>query len=243
MFQAKRALLSVSDKTGLVDFARDLASRGIELLSTGGSAKAIRDAGIAVTDVADVTGFPEIMGGRVKTLHPKIHGGILARRGTDESVMAEHGIDAIDLVVINLYPFEATINRQDTDLATAIENIDIGGPAMIRASAKNNASVLTVVDPADYASVSDALTANEVTDAMRLRFATKAFTHTANYDAAISRYLTEQSGSEDLGEYFVYGGARSSFLRYGENPHQQAAFYKDSGPQSGTLAGAELAQG
>lgn len=243
MWKPGRALLSVSDKTGLVDLARSLSTAGVELLSTGGSAKTLRDAGIAVTDVAEVTGFPEIMGGRVKTLHPMIHGGILARRGTDEEVMQAHGIAAIDLVIVNLYPFEQTINAPGTDLATAIENIDIGGPAMIRAAAKNHASVLTIVDPADYASTLDAIAAGTVDEKMRREFAARAYTHTACYDAAISGYLTNAVGGDVLGERLAYGGKRQSFLRYGENPHQRAAFYQDSGRLNGTLASADLLQG
>ncbi len=241
MTAIKRALLSVSDKTGIETLGRTLADASIEILSTGGTAAALRAANISVTDVANVTGFPEIMGGRVKTLHPKIHGGILARRGVDETVMAEHDIVGIDLVVINLYPFGATVDAVDVEFADAIENIDIGGPTMIRAAAKNHADVLIVTDPTDYEQVRA-----HVVEGRRLnhaQFAQKAFQHTAAYDAAIAAYLINQSNESNTAREFTLGGERVLTLRYGENPHQQAGFFKDSGYQSGTIAAAKQLQG
>lgn len=184
-----RALLSVSDKSGLIDLARALAARGVELLSTGGTAKAIRDAGLPVRDVAEVTGFPEMMDGRVKTLHPMIHGGLLGRSGVDDAVMAQHGIAPIDLLVLNLYPFEQVAANPDSSFDEVIENIDIGGPCMIRAAAKNHARVSVVVDPTDYARVA-ALLPEAPGAALRTELARKAFAHTAHYDGAITEYLT-----------------------------------------------------
>ena len=227
----RRALLSVSDKTGIVEFARALKERGIELLSTGGTARLLLQHGIAVKEVAEHTGFPEIMGGRVKTLHPKIHGGLLGRRGTDEDVMRDHGIEPIDLLAVNLYPFAATVARRDCSYDDAVDNIDIGGPAMVRAAAKNHASVTVVVDPGDYRSLLDDLAANQGSThiVMRQRLAAKAFAHTAQYDAMVSAYFTGAIGGEaptfadDLNLSF----RKHLDLRYGENPHQQAAFYKD----------------
>ena len=191
----KRALLSVSDKTGLVEFARALHGLKIELLSTGGTARLLRDAGISVQEVSEHTGFPEIMAGRVKTLHPKIHGGLLGRRGTDDAVMREHGIEPIDLLVVNLYPFEDAVAKPDCTLADAIENIDIGGPAMLRAAAKNHADVAVIVDPADYLQVQQELQSHQgtVSGATRLALATKAFAHTAAYDGAIANYLSARA--------------------------------------------------
>ncbi len=188
----ERALISVSDKTGVVAFARKLAKLGIEPIATGGTRRTLAEAGVPVTEVADLTGFPEIMGGRVKTLHPIIHGGILARREIDAEAMAEHGIRGIDLVAVNLYPFEATVARRDSTMAAAIENIDIGGPAMLRSAAKNHRSVLVVVDPGDYAEVAQRLEERRTDLEFRLRLAAKAFAHTARYDAAIARYLENQ---------------------------------------------------
>ena len=192
----KRALISVSDKNGVVTFARGLAELGTELISTGGTRRTIAEAGVAVTEVADVTGFPELMDGRVKTLHPLIHGGILARRGEDEAVMARHGIVGIDMVVVNLYPFEDTVAQPDCTLADAIENIDIGGPAMLRSAAKNHRDVLVVVEPTDYSDVLRMLQAGGSRYEDRLRLAAKAFRHTAGYDHAIQRYLSDKVGSE-----------------------------------------------
>jgi phosphoribosylaminoimidazolecarboxamide formyltransferase/IMP cyclohydrolase len=223
----RRALLSVSDKTGIEDFARSLAARGIELVSTGGTAKALKAAGLAVRDVADLTDFPEMMDGRVKTLHPTVHGGILALRDQPEHVQAmqAHGIGGIDLVAINLYPFEATVAR-DAAFDEAIENIDIGGPAMIRAAAKNHGWVTVVVDPGDYAGVlADLESGGGTTSAdLRRRLAAKAFARTAAYDAAISGWFASELG-DDAPAYFALPGMLRQTLRYGENPHQKAAFY------------------
>ncbi len=240
----KRALLSVSDKTNLVPFAKKLADKGITLLSTGGTAKALREAGLEVTDVSSVTAFPEIMDGRVKTLHPKIHGGILADRAkqTHLDAMDEHSIEGIDLVVLNLYPFEATVAR-NADYAETIENIDIGGPAMLRASAKNHAHVTIVTDPSDYDTVIEELENNSGATTLEFRktLALKAFSLTAHYDSAISSWLTKQ---QDVAfpQRFSSSAQLSSVLRYGENPHQQAALYTTN-PIAGTLAGAKQLQG
>ena len=239
----KTALLSVSDKTGLVEFARGLTNFGVALLSTGGTAKLLRDSGIGVTEVSDHTGFPEMLDGRVKTLHPKIHGGILARRDlpAHADALRGAGITTIDLVVVNLYPFSQAVARADCTLEDAIENIDIGGPAMVRSAAKNHAHVAVVTDPSDYAAILAEMSAagGAVGETTRFRLAQKAFSHTAAYDGAISNYLTAL-GSD---------GARAAFprrlnlnfeltqaLRYGENPHQSAAFYKDLDPAPGSLA-------
>jgi phosphoribosylaminoimidazolecarboxamide formyltransferase / IMP cyclohydrolase len=223
-----RALLSVSDKSGLVDFARALAGHGIELVSTGGTAKALAAAGLKVRDVADLTGFPEMMDGRLKTLHPKVHGGLLAIRDNSEhaAAMEAHGIAPIDLLVVNLYPFEATV-RGGADFAHCIENIDIGGPAMIRAAAKNHADVTVVVDPQDYAALLDELKTHgdATTIAFRQRLAAKAYARTAAYDAAISNWFADQIG-ESAPAWRTVGGALAQALRYGENPHQTAAFYR-----------------
>ena len=227
MLTVRRALLSVSDKHGLIPFATGLAELGVELLSTGGTCRALRDAGIEVIEVSDKTGFPEIMDGRVKTLHPVIHGGLLGRRGVDEAVMREHGIEPIDLLVVNLYPFARTIARSDASIDEAIENIDIGGPAMIRAASKNHESVAVLVDPEDYDSVLEALNDKVLSPEMRRRLAAKAFAHTASYDTAITKYLTATLGDDPLGERFLYSGDLLDRLRYGENPHQAAAFYVD----------------
>ncbi|MFZ5661411.1 MAG: bifunctional phosphoribosylaminoimidazolecarboxamide formyltransferase/IMP cyclohydrolase [Pseudomonadota bacterium] len=237
----RRALLSVSDKTGLIELAQALAARGIELLSTGGTAKALRDAGLAVRDVSDVTGFPEIMDGRVKTLHPKIHGGLLGRPGIDEAVMAEHGIAPIDLLVLNLYPFEKVSADPGASLDALIENIDIGGPAMLRAAAKNFARVAVATDPAQYAALVDELEANAGTLSAKTRFAlaVAAFNRVAQYDACISDVL---SSIQDDGTRALFPAQQNGTfvkvmdLRYGENPHQQAAFYRDLWPVPGTLA-------
>jgi phosphoribosylaminoimidazolecarboxamide formyltransferase/IMP cyclohydrolase len=245
----QRALLSVSDKTGLVDFARALATAGVELLSTGGTAKALRDAGLAVIDVADYTGFPEMLDGRVKTLHPKVHGGILARRDLPEHVatMAEHGMPYIDLVCVNLYPFAATVSKPHT-LDDAIENIDIGGPAMVRSSAKNYRHVAIVTDPADYPALVAEMQANggALTDATRFNLAKKAFTHTAQYDGHISNYLTalnENGEREAFGEQLTLQFSRAQTCRYGENPHQAGAFYVEANAPAGTIATAHQLQG
>ncbi len=244
-YQGRRALLSVSDKRNIEDFARRLVQMGFEILSTGGTAKALRAADIAVTDVSAVTEFPEIMGGRVKTLHPKIHGGILGRRGTDEAVMTEHEIGHIDVVAVNLYPFQQTVAKPDCTLEDAIENIDIGGPAMVRAAAKNHASVSIVVDPNDYDSVAEALASGSLGLDQRLALARKAFSHTAAYDTAIANYLLDQDGDQDdsLPETLLLSGSKSQSLRYGENPHQTAAVYRQGSSVEGSLVDATLHQG
>ncbi|WP_226469221.1 bifunctional phosphoribosylaminoimidazolecarboxamide formyltransferase/IMP cyclohydrolase [Luteimonas panaciterrae] len=253
----RRALLSVSDKTGLIDLARALAARNVELLSTGGTAKAIREAGIPVRDVSEVTGFPEIMDGRVKTLHPKIHGGLLGRAGTDDAVMAEHGIAPIDLLVLNLYPFEEVSANPNSSLEEIVENIDIGGPAMLRAAAKNYARVAVATDPAQYAGLLEELQASDGTLSAKTRFtlSVAAFNRVAQYDACISHYLSSYVDPSTEAHTSLCGlsiradGTRATFaaqangtfvkvmdLRYGENPHQQGAFYRDLYPVPGTLA-------
>lgn len=243
----RRALLSVSDKTGIADFARELHEKGVEILSTGGTAKLLREAGIPVREVSEHTGFPEIMDGRVKTLHPKIHGGLLGRRGTDDAVMAEQGIAPIDLLALNLYPFERTVARPDCSLDEAIENIDIGGPAMLRAAAKNHRDVAVVTDPAQYAAVRAELReSGELSDATRFRLAVEAFNQVARYDAAISDYLSSLDAGRARGEFPAQANAcfiKAADLRYGENPHQQAAFYRDPQPAPGTLATFRQLQG
>jgi phosphoribosylaminoimidazolecarboxamide formyltransferase/IMP cyclohydrolase len=241
----RRALLSVSDKTGLLDLARALAARNVELLSTGGTARTLRDAGLSVRDVAEVTGFPEMMDGRVKTLHPMVHGGLLGRAGTDDAVMTEHGIGAIDLLVLNLYPFEQVTAKADCTLADAVENIDIGGPAMLRSAAKNFARVAVATDPSQYDGIVRELDANDGALFAQTRFALSvaAFNRVAQYDAAISNYLSAVTGtSGDVPVRAAFSAqANGSFvkvmdLRYGENPHQQAAFYRDLYPAPGSLA-------
>ncbi|MGZ5006394.1 MAG: bifunctional phosphoribosylaminoimidazolecarboxamide formyltransferase/IMP cyclohydrolase [Methylobacter sp.] len=238
-----RALVSVSDKSGVVDFCRELHQLGIEILSTGGTAKTLAEHNIPAVEVSDYTGFPEMMDGRVKTLHPKVHGGILARRGIDDAVMAANGINAIDMVVVNLYPFEQTIAKPDCDFDTAIENIDIGGPTMIRAAAKNHADVAVIVDPNDYASIIAELQSNNgLSQQTRFNLALKSFEHTARYDTAISTYLSNLSGvqfPETLNLQFY----RNQTMRYGENPHQNAAFYREKSPAGGTIAAANQLQG
>ena len=243
-----RALISVSDKTGIVELARALHEMGIEILSTGGTAKQIREAGVPVADVSSYTGFPEVMDGRVKTLHPKIHGGLLARRDVDSETMHEHGIAGIDLLVVNLYPFEQTVAKPDCDLATAIENIDIGGPAMLRAAAKNHAWVTVVVDAGDYAAVLGELRAGRaVTPATRFRLAVKAFEHTARYDGAIAGYLGARDGTDAPPAAFPrtlnLQYAKSQEMRYGENPHQRAAFYVERAGTEASVATAKQLQG
>jgi phosphoribosylaminoimidazolecarboxamide formyltransferase/IMP cyclohydrolase len=238
----RRALLSVSDKTGLVDFARGLTALGFELLSTGGTASALREAGLVVTSVSEVTGFPEIMGGRVKTLHPRVHGGLLGRWDVPEDVAAarENGIEPIELLCVNLYPFRETIARAGVTLPEAVEQIDIGGPAMVRAAAKNHDHTLVVVSPTDYAGVLAALQAGAPDTAFRRNLAARAFTHTAAYDAAIAEYLT----GELLPETLVVPARRVQALRYGENPHQTAAFYEVATPSTApSLARARQLQG
>jgi len=243
MFNVRRALVSVSDKRGLIPFVTGLRELGVEVLSTGGTCRQLRDAGLDVIEVSEKTGFPEIMDGRVKTLHPVIHGGLLGRRGTDESVMEEHGIEPIDLLVVNLYPFEQTIAREDATIDDAIENIDIGGPAMIRAASKNHDGVAVIVEPGDYESVLEDLKNDKLSLESRRRLAAKAYAHTASYDTAITGYLSGSLGDEALGQRFLYSGSLSEKLRYGENPHQDAAFYVDQQAPVGSLAAAKQLQG
>ncbi len=249
----KQALLSVSDKTGILEFARELSARGVKLLSTGGTAKLLADNGLPVTEVADYTGFPEMLDGRVKTLHPKVHGGILARRDFPEHVAAleKHGIPTIDMVVVNLYPFQQTVAKAECSLEDAIENIDIGGPTMLRSSAKNHKDVVVIVDPSDYQVVLDEMSANqnEVSYNTKFTLAKKVFAHTAQYDGAITNYLTS------LGEDKAHA-TRSAYpqtlnmhfekvqeMRYGENPHQSASFYRDLKAVDGALANYTQLQG
>ena len=241
-----QALLSVSDKRGAVDFARGPAQLGIKLLSTGGTAKLLRDAGLDVTDVSDYTGFPEMLDGRVKTLHPKVHGGILGRRDLPEhlAVMAEHGIPAIDLVVVNLYPFRETVAKPGCTLDDAIENIDIGGPTMVRAAAKNHGNeqggVGVVTDPEDYAPVLEELkSGGALSYKTRFALAKKAFTHTARYDSAISNWLTSLDADNKPGRFpdcLQLAFDKADTMRYGENPHQQAAFYRETTTVPGSIA-------
>jgi phosphoribosylaminoimidazolecarboxamide formyltransferase/IMP cyclohydrolase len=246
-----RALLSVSDKTGLLEFAQFLHAQGIELLSTGGTAKLLADHQLPVIEVANYTGFPEMMDGRVKTLHPKIHGGILGRRGTDDAVMAAHEIGRIDLIVVNLYPFAATVTKLDCSLEEAVENIDIGGPTMVRASAKNHAHVTIVVDPADYPRIQAEMQqeAGGVSLATRLDLAIKAFEHTAQYDGMIANYFGSRvaGGSHtaplQFPRTFNLQMNKRQDLRYGENAHQQAAFYVEANPPVGSIASAVQIQG
>ena len=236
----RRALLSVSNKQGIASFAQQLAALGVELLSTGGTYAALTEAGLNVTEVSAHTGFPEMMDGRVKTLHPKVHGGILGRRGQDDAIMAEQAITPIDLVVVNLYPFAATIAKPDCTLDDAIENIDIGGPAMVRSAAKNHRDVAVVVDPADYQTLLDALAAGGTELEQRYRLAVKAFRHTAAYDATVAAYLGRDEAFPDS-LTLTFDKAQS--MRYGENPHQQAAFYVSTPAQPGTVAALTQHQG
>lgn len=241
----KRALISVSDKTGLIPFAQGLAEQGIELISTGGTARALKDAGLTVKEVAEITGFPEILDGRVKTLHPRIHSGILAVRDKEEHQrqLEEHHITPIDLVVVNLYPFAETIARPDVTFEEAIENIDIGGPSMVRAAAKNHAYVTIVVDPADYEPVlAELKEKGQVSSELRRRLAAKAFRHTAGYDALIAQYLSEQAG-ERFPERLTLTFDKAQTLRYGENPHQEAAFYQEPLARQSGIAQAEQLHG
>ena len=250
----KQALISVSDKRGVLEFAQGLAAQGVNLLSTGGTAKMLREAGLTVTEIGDYTGFPEMLDGRVKTLHPKVHGGILARRDLPEhlATIAEHGIPTIDLVCVNLYPFRETVAKPGVTLEDAIENIDIGGPAMVRSSAKNYAAVAIVTDPADYQPLLDEMQANGGAVKLETRFglAKKAFVHTARYDSAIANWLTAlESGADEAPKLSPFPTAfqtafdRSEILRYGENSHQSAAFYRDINPVAGSIAAYTQLQG
>ncbi len=246
----KRALISVSDKRGVVDFAKELSAMGVEILSTGGTAKALRDAGIAVVEVSDYTGFPEMLEGRLKTLHPKIHGGLLARRSNakDMDDIKKHDIKPIDMVVVNLYPFEETISKTNVTFEDAIENIDIGGPTMLRAASKNFQDVAVVVDPDDYSKIMDEMKSSkgELSKDTKLNLAKKVFAHTARYDTLIADYLTGVTEKESsFPEYFTTSLKRVSVLRYGENPQQKAAIYKErtnglSLPDAKVLQGKEM---
>ncbi len=249
MKPVKRALLSVSDKTGVAEFAKGLASLGVEILSTGGTATLLRREGVAVIDVAEFTGSPEILGGRVKTLHPKVHGGILGMRDNPDHVrqMEENGIQPIDMVVVNLYPFEATVAKPDCTLEDAIENIDIGGPTMLRSAAKNHRDVAVVVDPADYATILAGLQEGQgvLPPVTLFRLAVKVFQHTAAYDAAISNYFGCRLGAgvEEYPETFTLQVRKAQALRYGENPHQSAAFYVEKDVREASIATARQLQG
>jgi len=241
----KRALVSVSDKSGLLEFTKALSELGYEILSTGGTAKVLREAGLTVTDVAAYTGSPEILDGRVKTLHPKIHGALLGRRQdpAHAAEMAKHGISPIDLVAVNLYPFEATINKPGCTFDQAIENIDIGGPSMLRSAAKNHAEVIVVVDPGDYSRVLDALKSDGLSAAMRRELARKVFQHTARYDSMIAGYLEGQPAGAvvKFPPLLTLQFEKAQNLRYGENPHQQGAFYRDlSGREAAVARGRQL---
>jgi phosphoribosylaminoimidazolecarboxamide formyltransferase/IMP cyclohydrolase len=248
MNKIQRALISVSDKSGILDFARELAGMGVEILSTGGTAKLLADDGVTVTEVSEYTGFPEMMDGRVKTLHPKVHGGLLGRRGIDDAVMAQHGIQPIDLVVVNLYPFESTVTKPGCSLEDAIENIDIGGPTMLRAAAKNHAAVTVVVDAADYAKVLAEMKQHggAVSDATRFSLAVKTYEHTACYDGAIANYLgavVEHGTPDGFPRTFNMQYVKAQEMRYGENPHQQAAFYVSRRAGEASVATARQIQG
>jgi phosphoribosylaminoimidazolecarboxamide formyltransferase/IMP cyclohydrolase len=244
----RRALISVSDKTGIVPFARELHDLGIEILSTGGTFKLLSSEGIPAIEIADYTGFPEMMDGRVKTLHPKVHGGILGRRDVDTEVMAEHDIPPIDMVVVNLYPFEATVANPDCDLPTAIENIDIGGPTMLRAAAKNNRFVAVVVNPDDYTPIVTMLKENacSLDQATRFDLAVKTYEHTAAYDGAIANYLGARVSGDQVDQFartFNSQFVKKQDMRYGENPHQQAAFYVEKSPAEASISTAVQLQG
>jgi phosphoribosylaminoimidazolecarboxamide formyltransferase/IMP cyclohydrolase len=248
MKPVRRALISVSDKNGILEFAKALSDMNVAILSTGGTYKVLSEAGLPVTEVSEHTGFPEMMDGRVKTLHPKIHGGLLGRRGTDDAVMAEHGIDPIDMVVVNLYPFEATVAKPDCRLEDAIENIDIGGPTMLRSAAKNHKDVAVVTDPADYDRILSEMQANngQLAHATRFDLAIKTFEQTARYDGAISNYFGKLF-SEDEADTFprTYNTqyVKKQSMRYGENPHQSAAFYTERNTTEASVSTAEQLQG
>lgn len=247
LVSVKRALISVSDKSGIVEFAQSLQSQGVEILSTGGTYKLLRANNIEAVEVSEYTGFPEMMDGRVKTLHPKIHGGILARRGQDDAVMAEHGINAIDMVVVNLYPFEQTVANPDCTLADAIENIDIGGPTMVRAAAKNNAFVNIVVNASDYALVIEEMQTNNgaTSQATRFDLAIKAYEHTAAYDGAIANYFGHKvpGGNDNFPRTFNSQFTKAQDMRYGENSHQNSAFYTEKNPPAGSISTSKQLQG
>jgi len=246
--KVSRALISVSDKTGIVEFAQALTTQGVELLSTGGTFRLLREHNIAVTEVSDYTGFPEMMDGRVKTLHPKVHGGILGRRGKDDSVMADHGIKPIDMVVVNLYPFAATVADPNCDLPTAIENIDIGGPTMVRSAAKNHKDVAIVVNASDYKTVIDQMQTNQgkLDYKTRYELMVKAFEHTAGYDGMIANHFgarNTDNEKRDFADALNMQYFKTQEMRYGENPHQKAAFYTEANPTEASVATAKQLQG
>ena len=243
VIQVRRALLSVSDKTGLIDFARGLHDLGVELVSTGGTFRALNEAGLPAIEVSSVTAFPEMMDGRVKTLHPKIHGGILGRRDVDQQVMEEHGIEAIDLVCVNLYPFKETIANPEKTHDDAIENIDIGGPAMVRSAAKNHQFVGIVTSPDQYAMVLGELAGGGLLFSTRQQLATAAFQHTAEYDGAIANYLGRDTDAPQYPDKLFLNFDRASVLRYGENPHQSAAFYRDPNVTGSSVGASEQLAG
>jgi phosphoribosylaminoimidazolecarboxamide formyltransferase/IMP cyclohydrolase len=246
--KVSRALISVSDKTGIVEFAQALTEQGVELLSTGGTFRLLSENNIAVTEVSDYTGFPEMMDGRVKTLHPKVHGGILGRRGKDDGVMADHGIKPIDMVIVNLYPFAATVADPNCDLPTAIENIDIGGPTMVRSAAKNHKDVAIVVNASDYKTVIDEMQANQgqLNYNTRYQLMVKAFEHTAGYDGMIANHFGARNTTNekrDFSDTFNVQYFKTQEMRYGENPHQKAAFYTEANPTEASVATAVQLQG
>jgi phosphoribosylaminoimidazolecarboxamide formyltransferase/IMP cyclohydrolase len=245
--KVQRALLSVSDKTGLVDFAKTLASHGVELISTGGTCKALREAGLSVKDISEVTGFPEMLDGRVKTLHPVVHGGLLAVRDNPEhmATIQKHGIKPIDLVCINLYPFEATVSKPGVQLHDAIENIDIGGPSMIRSASKNYRSVAVVTSPKRYSQILDEMKSHDGATSLELRqeLAVEAFGNTARYDSMISNWLQPRLSKLDWSDAITFSGTKVQEMRYGENPHQKAAFYRERSAPQVCLADAQQHQG
>lgn len=247
LVKVNRALISVSDKSGIVEFANGLQNQGVQILSTGGTYRLLSESGIDVTEVSEYTGFPEMMDGRVKTLHPKVHGGILGRRGTDDEIMAEHGIDAIDMVVVNLYPFENTVADPDCSLEDAIENIDIGGPTMVRAAAKNHNDVNIVVNSGDYDTILSEMANNGGATSYETRFdlAIKAYEHTAAYDGAIANYFGHRvpGGNENFPRTFNTQFRKTQDMRYGENSHQNSAFYVEKNPAAGSIAVAKQLQG
>ncbi|HED16360.1 MAG TPA: bifunctional phosphoribosylaminoimidazolecarboxamide formyltransferase/IMP cyclohydrolase, partial [Gammaproteobacteria bacterium] len=248
MAAIQRALISVSDKTGIVEFARALQARNIEILSTGGTARLLAEQDISVTEVSDYTGFPEMMDGRLKTLHPRIHGGLLGRRGTDDDAMQEHDIPPIDLVVVNLYPFENTVSQDDCSLQDAIENIDIGGPTMLRAAAKNHDAVTVIVNADDYPLVLEEMRSHdgEVSAATRFRLARSVFEHTAHYDGTIANYLgtlNPEGAATNFPHSLNLQFMHKQGMRYGENPHQQAAFYVEPNNTTACVASSKQIQG
>ncbi|AEV69596.1 bifunctional phosphoribosylaminoimidazolecarboxamide formyltransferase/IMP cyclohydrolase [Acetivibrio clariflavus] len=242
----KRALISVSDKTGIVELAKELSNMGIEIISTGGTQKILSDSGIKVINISDITGFPECLDGRVKTLHPKVHGGLLAMRSNPEHMrqIKELGIEPIDMVIINLYPFKQTIMKENVELEEAIENIDIGGPTMLRAAAKNYQDVVVIVDPADYQMVIDELkSTKDVSVKTKFKLASKVFEHTSHYDTLIAKYLREKVGEEEFPQTLSLTFEKVQEMRYGENPHQKAVFYKEVGANVGCLSSAKQLHG